>query len=285
MPGGFGIGVFRGVGPQATSKRLLRSGPRRANVALQVPGNPMLPKDGNPVLPKDGEYPGIQTLPLQPAKTAFQRGDWPPEDPRIVTTNIGMIMTQFKRRNGVHTEVTVQHPDREPTVHRLWFGFEVLDDIAKVREDPIKSGRQGRVAIDISRFSEAVVAFLEKKGVDLADPDWGMLDDSIPFSNEFLPMRTLMEYYPDLPEAVVDACLTPEPEPQEPVVLKEYPEEEVSLLTNPFPFGLSPDLDLDRLRKKLEEVAGKKLTPSTHVSKHVVPMLLVQPPREQLVAS
>ena len=33
------------------------------------------------------------------------------------------------------------------------------------------------------------------------------------------------------------------------------------------------------------KVAGKKLTSSTHVSKHVVPMLPVQPPREQLVAS
>jgi hypothetical protein len=160
---------------------------------------------------------------------------------------VGIIDTAFKRRNGVYLEVTVEHDAVDPTKHRLWFGWEVLDDIAKLREDPHEAGRFGRESLDVELFGEAVMQFLQDKGVDLADPDWGMADESIPFCHEHIPMRTVMQYYEDLPEAVVDACLKPPPEPYEPVVLKEFPEEDVMYIANPFPFGMSKDFDVTKI--------------------------------------
>ena len=33
-------------------------------------------------------------------------------------------------------------------------------------------------------FAEAVIAYLQQQGVALEDPDWGMQDESIPYSHE-----------------------------------------------------------------------------------------------------
>ena len=45
----------------------------------------------------------------------------------IETIKVGLVQTPYKRRNGYHVEVAVQHAHREESIHRLWFGFEVLD--------------------------------------------------------------------------------------------------------------------------------------------------------------
>ena len=127
----------------------------------------------------------------------------------IETIKVGLVQTPYKRRNGYHVEVAVQHASREESIHRLWFGFEVLDDVAKLRGGD-------RFDVNVEQFGEAVVTFLQQRGVDLADEDWGMQDDSIPFSTQHLPMRTLFEYYPDLPEALAEACLaTLHPKPED----------------------------------------------------------------------
>lgn len=117
----------------------------------------------------------------------------------IETIKVGVVETPYKRRNGYHVEVAVQHPGVEESIHRLWFGFEVLDDVAKLRGGD-------RFNINVERFGEAVIGFLQRRGVDLADEDWGLQDDSIPFSVQHLPMRTLFDYYPDLMEALATEC-------------------------------------------------------------------------------
>ena len=118
----------------------------------------------------------------------------------IETVNVGVVKTAFKRRNGYYVEVAVQHAGAVETIHRLWFGFEVIADVAKLR---------GRAdwEIDVERFGEAVVSYLQRAGVDLADPDWALDDDTVPFSSEHLPLRTLFDYYPDLMQALADECL------------------------------------------------------------------------------
>lgn len=120
----------------------------------------------------------------------------------IETYKVGIVSGPYKRRRGIHAEVLVAHPEAglPDSMHRLWFGFEVLDDVARLR------GFSGR-EVDIERFSEAVVEFLQQQGVDLSDPDWGMDDDSVPFSVEHLPLRTLFAYYEELPQHLADVVL------------------------------------------------------------------------------
>lgn len=147
----------------------------------------------------------------------------PPPAPRrpIECINIGRVSGPYKRRHGFHTEVAVQHPGALETKHRLWFGHEVLSDVAKLRE---RNGPD----IEAGRFSEAVITFLKEKGVDLSDPDWGMADDSIPFSTEHLPMRTLFEYYgSEILEYLAESTLhdfVDEKEPVDPKNLGRYKE-------------------------------------------------------------
>lgn len=117
----------------------------------------------------------------------------------IETYKVGIVSGPYKRRRGIHAEVLAAHPGtgQPDSMHRLWFGHEVLDDVAKLR------GYTG-VQVDIERFAEAVIEFLQQKGVDLSDPDWGMQDDDIPFSVEHLPLRTLFAYYEELPEHLAE---------------------------------------------------------------------------------
>lgn len=123
----------------------------------------------------------------------------------IETIKVGLVSGPYKRRRGYHTEVAVQHPGAPETIHRLWFGHEVLGDVARLR------GREEQ-DLDVNEFSEAVVRFLQERGVDLADPDWGMQDDEIPFSVQHLPLRTLFSYYEDLPRHLANTLL-PDAEP------------------------------------------------------------------------
>jgi hypothetical protein len=83
----------------------------------------------------------------------------------------------------------------------------VLQDVAKLRVGAKEHH------IDVEAFSEAAVRFLQERGVELADPDWGLEDESIPFSNEHLPLRTLFGYYAELPEYLAHATLTDVPPP------------------------------------------------------------------------
>ena len=130
----------------------------------------------------------------------------------IETIKVGRVQTPYKRRNGYHVEVAVQHSSAEESIHRLWFGFEVLDDVAK------HGGRRDRYDVDVERFGEEVVRYLQQHGVDLADPDWGMDDDAVPFSTQHLPVRTLYHYYPDLAEHLSHVCLKDEGYAGEPEV-------------------------------------------------------------------
>ena len=113
---------------------------------------------------------------------------------------MGVVSGPYKRRRGMHAEVAVQHPGGDSSIHRLWFAHEVVQEVAALR------GAQEH-HVDVDAFAEATVRFLQERGVDLADPDWGMDDDSIPFSTEHLPLRTLFAYYEDMPEYLASALL------------------------------------------------------------------------------
>ena len=154
----------------------------------------------------------LSPAPVESAKPATPRRP-------IETTKVGIVGGPYKRRRGYHAEVAVQHDGGAETIHRLWFGHEVLSDVAELK------GRERR-CIDVDRFSEAVLGFLKKQGVDLADPEWGMHDDSIPFTTEHLPMRTLFEYYPLMAQNLADELLTDE-------TLAEFDAAEAEMFENP----------------------------------------------------
>ena len=152
------------------------------------------------------EDPYIPPPPLEPTQSR------PVPTRPIETITVGRVSGPFKRRRGYHAEVAVQHPGRSSTTHRLWFAHEVLQDVAKLR------GARER-HVDVHEFAEATVRYLQEQGVDLADPDWGMEDDNIPFSTEHLPLRTLFDYYAELPEYLAAATLqnVPDDEAETPV--------------------------------------------------------------------
>ncbi|KAL3892632.1 MAG: hypothetical protein SGPRY_014941, partial [Prymnesium sp.] len=113
--------------------------------------------------------------------------DWlsPAPEPKVVRaqreiecTNIGIVATPFKRRNGIYAEVTVQHKEAEATVTTLWFTREVLENVANLRaRDPLELKHEP--------FAEEVVRYLrDMQGVDFSDPDWGLADDDIPFTTQ-----------------------------------------------------------------------------------------------------
>ena len=142
---------------------------------------------------------GLWAVP-QPAAVA------PPAPPRelrpIETVTVGVVSGPYKRRRGFHAEVMVQHPGASPSKHVLWFAHEVLQDVAKLRDGAEEHH------VDVEGFAEATVRFLkEEKGVDLADPEWGMDDDSIPYSVEHMPLRTLFAMYEELPEYLAKSLL------------------------------------------------------------------------------
>lgn len=167
----------------------------------------------------------------------------------IETIKVGRVSGPFKRRNGYHVEVAVQHTDREESLHRLWFGHQVVAEVARLRGFAEHN-------IDVERFGEAVLSFLQQRGVDLGDPDWGMQDDAIPFSVDFLPVRTLFDCYPEMPAALADACLSGsagDADPGEEEVARDIDDSELDV---PFVFD-RPFIELDKdapLRSSREEL-------------------------------
>ena len=103
-----------------------------------------------------------------------------------------MVTGPFMRRNGYHVEVRVQHtqPKRE-SVHRLFVSNEVLIETAR-----LKGYEQWD--LPLGPFAEAMISYLQQQGVTLEDPDWGMQDETIPYSHEQVTARVLYGYYPDL---------------------------------------------------------------------------------------
>ena len=144
--------------------------------------------------------------------SSFADGGWAASEPLTVTSTrreptkpietvtVGVVSGPYKRRRGYHAEVMVQHAGQSASMHRLWFAHEVLQDVARLRNALEHH-------IDVEEFAEATVRFLQEQGVDLADPDWGLDDDSIPFSTEHLPLRTLFAHYPQLPEYLAEVTL------------------------------------------------------------------------------
>jgi len=132
----------------------------------------------------------------------------PPPAPRrpIEAVTVGMVTGPFARRNGYHVEVRVQHtqPKREST-HRLFVSNEVLIETAK-----LKGYEQWDLGL--GPFAEAVISYLQQQGVALEDPDWGMQDETIPYSHEQVTVRTLFGYYPEL-KAHLAETLIPIPIP------------------------------------------------------------------------
>ena len=62
--------------------------------------------------------------------------------------------------------------------------------------------------IDVEGFAEAVVRYLQDTvGVDFSDEDWGLDDDSVPFTTQFVAVRKLFARYPDLGEHLASVCL------------------------------------------------------------------------------
>eukprot|EP00308_Calcidiscus_leptoporus_P009787 CAMPEP_0119379590 /NCGR_PEP_ID=MMETSP1334-20130426/53415_1 /TAXON_ID=127549 /ORGANISM="Calcidiscus leptoporus, Strain RCC1130" /LENGTH=241 /DNA_ID=CAMNT_0007399153 /DNA_START=14 /DNA_END=739 /DNA_ORIENTATION=- len=119
----------------------------------------------------------------------------------IEATAVGEVDVPFTRRNGFHVEVRMQHSaDRGESIHRMWVAREVMIEIAAKKGMRMED-------LEIRRVSEAIVAFLAAEGVDLADPDWAMDDESVPFSSEFFAARTLCNYYPHLQQHLADTLL------------------------------------------------------------------------------
>ena len=90
--------------------------------------------------------------------------------------------------------------------------------------------------------------FLQERGVDLADPDWGMQDDNIPFSTQHLPLRTLFAYYgEELVEYLASATLATVPEEEGELTLEEaenvakYTHEMIEGVEFPCLGALAPD--------------------------------------------
>ena len=115
----------------------------------------------------------------------------------------------MKRRNGYHVEVQVLHKGRSLTsLHRLWVSHETLMEVAKLK------GRE-ECDLEVGEVAEAVFAYLQAHDVDLADPDWGLQDDRIPYSHEHSALRTLFNYYDSLKEHLAEHFFPGEPLPLE----------------------------------------------------------------------
>ena len=125
----------------------------------------------------------------------------PPKRP-IEAVRVGVVSGPFKRRNGYHVEVRVQHEGRavRESSHRLWISHEVMIEIAEVK------GRE-QWDLEVGEVAEAVIAYMQSQGVDLADADWGMQDDDVPFSHEQCRLRTLFDYYDGLKEHLAETLL------------------------------------------------------------------------------
>jgi hypothetical protein len=176
----------------------------------------------------DSSFEGFDGVPA--VDTELSTPIEPPRERKpIEATNVGVVSGPYKRRRGYHTEVTVQHPNGPDSVHRLWFGHEVLQDVARLRGCVEQD-------LDVERFSEQVVIYLKEQDVDLADPEGGMDDDSVPFSTQHLPVRTLFAYYEDLMQYLADELLAdyvPPPTPEDDtddigrdIKSEKYPEDE-----------------------------------------------------------
>jgi hypothetical protein len=127
----------------------------------------------------------------------------PPPAPRrpIEATTVGMVTGPFQRRNGYHVEVLVQHEGAgRESLHHLFVSNEVLIETAALK------GRE-QWDLEVGPFAEAVVSYLQQQGVELDDPDWGMQDDSVPYSHEHVTVRTLFNYYPDLKDHLAESLI------------------------------------------------------------------------------
>ena len=127
----------------------------------------------------------------------------PPPAPRrpIEATTVGMVTGPFQRRNGYHVEVLVQHEGAgRESLHHLFVSNEVLIETAALK------GRE-QWDLEVGPFAEAVVSYLQQQGVGLDDPDWGMQDDSVPYSHEHVTVRTLFNYYPELKDHLAESLI------------------------------------------------------------------------------
>eukprot|EP00908_Phaeocystis_cordata_P024381 Transcript_6841.p1 GENE.Transcript_6841~~Transcript_6841.p1 ORF type:complete len:464 (+),score=31.44 Transcript_6841:619-2010(+) len=119
----------------------------------------------------------------------------------IEATTVGMVTGPFQRRNGYHVEVLVQHEGAgRESLHHLFVSNEVLIETAALK------GRE-QWDLEVGPFAEAVVSYLQQQGVELDDPDWGMQDDSVPYSHEHVTVRTLFNYYPDLKDHLAESLI------------------------------------------------------------------------------
>ncbi len=137
--------------------------------------------------------------------------DWLAETPPtasapepIETLKVGRVSGPFRRRNGYHVEVRVQHPSAEATTHRLWVAHETINEVGALRGTDEDDER-----LEISKFAVAVMDNLQKKGVNLADPNWALDDESVPFTSDFVPVRTLYNYYEEIREELALALMGP----------------------------------------------------------------------------
>ena len=122
----------------------------------------------------------------------------------IEAVTVGEVDVPFNRRNGYHVDVRVQHEGGAPeSAHRLWVAREVLIEVAALKGRRMED-------LDAGELSEAIVDFLKHHAtphVDLADPEWAMNDESVPFSSEFFAARTLLNYYPELKQWLANKLL------------------------------------------------------------------------------
>ncbi|KAL1526938.1 hypothetical protein AB1Y20_015629 [Prymnesium parvum] len=190
---------------------------------------------------EDEEESSLTTDWLSPAATP----EAAPVRREIECTNVGIIATPFKRRNGIVAEVTVQHKEAAATVVTLWFANEVLVDVAGLRE---------REAIELAHepFAEEVVRYLrDVRGVDFADPDWGLGDDDVPFTTQYVIVRKCLSLYPDLAEHLAATLLPAEPPSRSLVEL--YPYADGTVRYTPDSFWETPPPTAQPLKEEEKE--------------------------------
>ena len=112
----------------------------------------------------------------------------------IRVLKVGRVSGPFRRRNGYHVDVRVQHA-AGPTTHRMWVAHEVINEVGALRGTDEEDER-----LQIEKFAIAIINILQNKGVDLANPDWALEKEDVPFSSQFWSVRSLFNYYSDLPE-------------------------------------------------------------------------------------
>lgn len=133
---------------------------------------------------------------------------------RKIATKVRKTSQATGKRKGWNTNYVqveiLNVTDGTSQMCTLQLSDECMRDIVELRYGSHPSVLQSfRMFVEdiggMAIFAETVIRFMQdEKGVDFSDPDWGLDDESIPFSTGFVTARKVFDYYFDLPEYLLD---------------------------------------------------------------------------------